>query len=607
MNKKNLLFLVLLGASGFSQLEARQWFQPSPLSYGYAYSHYPFLPPVDENECNKCYWLDMVNPWMAAEFRHANRAFLNKDGTRTNSLAGLLFDQESFTLANLVAPGASTAAFPLASLVNITPNFDYTEHVAWFGLNVEKRFGCEEQWHVGLRLRIPFRDVKTELDSCCDLESGLGDLYRTQPEVVCTDDGTAGFIPSAFAYRLDFLTKLGLVNYAEAPNQNVFIANVDVTNQGGQTPPVNVKRVAVGSIPSTPFSLRKGDTGGATPACAPGFDSTTVDGNAAGAEQKLVGDGFFLSANGTSGFAADNRAVFNSAFNYSTGGLAANSATQATLWVLPTIDGDGAAATLTDGAIEIQNAFTALLAGSNLSALNFLSTTSAINFNTQRTSGPGDFLTEMYVHRDFCGCWGEWFAEGIFGATFPTGKRNRFPNLTLLQPLGNNRHFEVKIGGFLGWKPFDWMAIKFDGFYNWALRRNERVAASFVGATVRNIGPAIDAKVSWQYFVGDVDITFMVPCVCPELGVNVGYQPYVKRSDKVSFGDVTTAANIFGTTATLDATVLETRTKQVAHTIKGEIFYQACAWQLFGGFNHAVAGKNAPKQSAWYLGADVYF
>ena len=133
-----------------------------------------------------------------------------------------------------------------------------------------------------------------------------------------------------------------------------------------------------------------------------------------------------------------------------------------------------------------------------------------------------------------------------------------------------------------------------------------------MGATIKNIGPTISADVSWQYFVGDIDVTFMIPCICPELGVNVGYQPYWKRSDKISFAGTsgsaaTTAVNLLGVTNTLDASVLESNTKQVAHTIKGEIFYQACSWQLFGGFNHVVAGKNAPNQSAWYLGAEVYF
>ncbi len=613
MNKQNLLFLTLLTALSLSTLEARQFFQPSPLSYGYAYSHYPFLPPIDENECNKCAWFDMINPWMAAEFRHANRAFLNKDGTRTNSLAGLFFDQESFTIANIVSPGSTSPLFPLASIINITPDFDYTEHVAWFGLNLEKRFGCDEEWHVGLRLRIPFRDIKTELDSCCDLETNFNDLFVAgQNELVCNDGDDPNNLPrtlinAAFAYRLDFLSALPLavnsttkfVQYADPNNGNkITMAGIDVTDFNGN--PINVVSVPVGQKPATPFTLRLNDR-----AASVECPDTAGESFVGVAQQGLP----FLNGTGTNA-PAGTRAKFEQTADLYVP-LGANVAQQRTLWVVPTAtslpsaDGVGTVPfAIVQPARAIQSAFNAIVEGA--SAIDFLASATGINFNTQRRSGPGDFLTELYVHRDFCGCWGEWFAEGIFGATFPTAHRNNFPNLVLLQPVGNNRHFEVKIGGFLGWKPFDWMAIKVDGFYNWALSRNERVAASFAGATVRNIGPAIDGKVSWQYFVGDVDITFMVPCVCPELGVDVGYQPYVKRSDKVKFAQ-TTAVDLLGNVNTLDANVLETRTKQVAHTIKGEIFYQACSWQLFGGFNHAVAGKNAPKLSAWYLGAEVYF
>ncbi len=591
MNKQNLLFWGLLSALGFSQLDAREWRIPSPLSYGYAYNHYPFLPPIDENECNKCWWFDMINPWMAGEFRHANAAYIN-DSTKKESLAARCFGLPSFNLTNLIAPGASTAAFPLAGFINITPNFDYTENVAWFGLNLEKRFGCEEQWHVGLRLRIPFRDIKTQLDSCCDLESNLNPFVRTESEVICTDDGTPGLILNAFAYRLDFLSALPLatnsslpfVNYANpaAPIPgDITIGTVDATNQGStlRPPPVNVIKVPVGSIPSSPFSLRQGILpAGPTPVCTTGNDNTSVTGTTPPA---LVQDLNFLSTNGTTGFAADNRAVFQSGVNYQTGGLATSPATQATLWVVPTVGGNDGAADILAPARTIQAQFNSLIAGINTSAVNLLSTVSGISFQTQRTSGPGDFLLETYVHRDFCGCWGDWFAEGIIGASFPTAKRTTEPNLLLLANRGNNKHFEVKIGGFLGWKPFDWMAIKIDGFYNWALNRKEKVATPVSGATVKNIGRIIDAKVSWQYFVGDVDITFMVPCICPELGVDVGYQPYYKRHDKISLAQ-TTGVDVLGNTGVaLDASVLQANTKQIAHTIKGELFYQACSWQLF--------------------------
>ena len=129
-------------------------------------------------------------------------------------------------------------------------------------------------------------------------------------------------------------------------------------------------------------------------------------------------------------------------------------ATQATLWVVPTIIGSGdlGTAAISPGALTIEMAFDSLISSPQGSAAVYLATYTGISFQTQRTSGPGDFLLEVYVHRDFCGCWGDWFAEGIVGATFPTAKRDNSPNLLLLQPRGNNRHFEAKLGGFLGWR-----------------------------------------------------------------------------------------------------------------------------------------------------------
>ena len=261
MNKHTRLILALLGALGLNEINAREWRIPSPLSYGYAYSHYPFLPPIEENECNRCMWFDMINPWMAGEFRHINNAYVN-DSTNKETLAALFFGAPSFNLANLVTPGTSTAAFPLTNFINIIPNFDYTENVAWFGLNLEKHFGCEGEWHVGLRLRIPYRDIKTQLDSCCALETLTGALQRAETD--CTDDTTPGLIPNAFAYRLDLLTALGLVDYQNpaAPTiDDITIANVDVTNAATNpngTPPVNVIQVPVGSVPSSPLALRQG-------------------------------------------------------------------------------------------------------------------------------------------------------------------------------------------------------------------------------------------------------------------------------------------------------------------------------------------------------------
>ena len=137
MNKKqNLMLIALISAVSIMSLEARRWKAPSPLKYAYAYSHFPLMPPTEENECNRCWWFDMINPWMAAEGWHANKAFTNSDSANRTDLSGIFFGQTSFTLANIVSPGSYNDAIPFASLISLTPSFDSTQNSAWFGLNV---------------------------------------------------------------------------------------------------------------------------------------------------------------------------------------------------------------------------------------------------------------------------------------------------------------------------------------------------------------------------------------------------------------------------------------------------------------------------------------
>jgi len=98
----------------------------------------------------------------------------------------------------------------------------------------------------------------------------------------------------------------------------------------------------------------------------------------------------------------------------------------------------------------------------------------------------------------------------------------------------------------------------------------------------------------------------MVPCDCWRVGIDVGYQAYVKQKDHIRF-DSTTAVDLFGVTQTLDPNVLERRTDQVAHKIKTEIFHRGCNWQICAGWQHVFAGKNATHDTDWYLGLSAYF
>jgi len=582
-------------ALAISPLAAREFRVPTPLERAYAFSHYPFPRP----DTGQCWYFDM---FAAGLYRTADRAYLNKNTTKKESLAGIFFGAPSFTLSQALVPGSFSPTNPLLSIATITPTFEYRERTAYFGMFVEREFGCDGNWHVGARVRLPFRDIRTELDSCCDLiDTNLEDMVRTQNEIDIDELCEEGVITNAFAYRLDFLSQLPLVLNSTAPNNrfvnyngpvggDIYIGGINVTNANAQIP-VHVIERSDGTPPLFPAvdSFARRLTEGVTEC-----DPTPVD-----LLPVLAPDG--------SGLANNERAVFDDAVNYAP--LGASTANQAQLWVVPTLNGTVAANTfdLVPDARTIQSRFNAII--NNISSdINTLLAANNFSFQTQHSAGVGDLDTELYVRRDWCNwCWcNDLFAEGIFGVRFPTGRRNTTPNNALLVRPGNNRHFEIKLGGLLGAEVTNWLAIKADAWYSWALKRKERVAAPFQGATIKNVGPTIDADISWGYFVGDLDFTMILPWSCAYTGVNVGYQAYVKRKDRVSL-DVTTAVDFIGNTQPLDADVLEIRTKQVAHSVKAEVFRQCDEWQFFAGFNHAFAGKNAPNQSDWYLGFFLYF
>lgn len=614
MNKRNLKILAALSLC-FSvtrvQATINAFTTPEPLARAYAYSHYPFARP-DYGDC-KWWYLDI---WGAGLYKSANFAFLNKDTTKKESLSGIFFGADSFTLAETLAPASVPFLNPLIASLLITPNFDYRENTAFFGANIEAAFGCERQWHVGIRTRVPFRDIKVALDSCCALAETLNtsDLYVLDNERWSCPDCTGttppppltrtGSVPvgeeqtvhDVFAVRLDFASAL----FLQQSGSPTFIPTPLVTYGNGTTIPDTgiAERDVSNFVPDrTPVYLIESD-GGALP--TPPFAIT----------QPMVEILPALPADGI-GAGTGSKYVFGTDVDYAAG-IGANPAAQRNYWVAPVIYSFGdPTLNIAPDANTIRTALNDLLQFHQLNTLaltpiSFLAA-DGVTFDTQRNNGIGDFDVELYGRYDGCTCcWGSWFTEGIFGVIFPTSKRITTPNLLLKVQTGNNHHYEIKLGWFLGWNPCDWFAIKTDVWYHWALKGRESVAAPFVGATVKNIGPTIDANVSWQYFIGEVDFTFIIPCIEPLIGFDLGYQAWVKRKDHVTL-PVSSATDFVGIVEPLNASLLQYRTKRIAHTVKAEIFKQTCDWQLFAGWNHTFAGQNSLNDSDWYLGLEVYF
>lgn len=595
MNKRNLKIFAVLGFIGFSNVTARVFQTPESLERGYAFNHYPFAR-ADYEECkSECKWL-YVDIWGAGLHKNANSAFGNCDSTKKYPLSDLFFGASTFLPSASFVAGTVVPA-SLVSFGAITPNFDYNEDMAIFGAFFETRLGCDEEWALGFRARVPFRSIKVALDSCCELEKNIlvnRDLFLLENEwATCptscntSSDPVVQQITDAYALRLDLASALNqqqagvslapfepLVQYSTENGPNTTISTIVVTDANAN--PVYLI-YSPGALPTGPFSMTLPQV------------------------QALP----FLNSAGTN----TSNARFETGVNYAA--LAANPTAQANFWIAPTTN-TNAAGTLdvVASADFIRSNVEQLLQAHSvnnlaLTSVSFLLSQS-INFDTARNSGIGNFDTEFYARYDGCIGNGVWFAEGIVGARYPTDTLVSSTNQLLLVPVGNNRHYEVKVGGYLGIQPCEWLAIKADAWYFWALRHQETLSAPFVGATVANIGPGICGDVSWQYFVGDIDFTFLVPCACDYIGFDVGYQAWVKSKDNISL-NCTSATDFFGVTQPLNSCSLENNTDRVAHTVKAEIFKQGCNWQIFAGWDHTFAGKNALCDTDWYLGLVVNF
>jgi hypothetical protein len=429
-----------------------------------------------------------------------------------------------------------------------------------------------------VRALLPFRSLKTSLDDCCDLEEpiDLSDVCRIQDENV--PDGTGEQrVYECYAYRLDFLASLYIEQAGPDPkplvkfddNGVMRINQVDITDLNGN--PVYVTQRDNETAPEGLFC--KLDTAIAALPC-------------------LANDG--------SGLANDADARFCAANDYTA--LGNDTAQQRQLWVQPAVELNGLGnLQMVSAARNIGDAINNIARKINTSSTGFFAE-HGVNFNTQHVVGLGDLDTQLYANYEFC----RGLVEGTFGLRFPTGVKAQDPgNLLSIFSTGNNRHFELSLGFMGTWEPNNWFIFKGDAYYAHAFKHDERVGAPFAGATVKNIGPAVNADISWNYFVMHTDFNFLVPCN-PCVGFMAGYEFYAKSKDHVSLGQ-STATDFLGNVKPLDANVLERRTKVLAHKFRSEFFHQSDYFQIYGGFTHVFAGKNAPNESDWHLGFVTYF
>lgn len=551
---------------------------------------------LKSNEC--CEWI--LNPWAGGYFTSAKKAF-NNCGDRVN-YAYLYFGRTQFSAQDAFANStAQEPTNPLLATSILGPRVKYDERGAVVGLNAQR--WTSPTWRFGFRANIPWRRIHIKrLESCGNGTSPLGGQTTADLAQNTTETINGATVPS-FAYRLDFLSRLPyactclglnylIVNYRDTDfpfDLPVTISNQDISDVNG-TPVSAIKRNN-GTLPAQPFAILQSE-----------------------AQQLPI-----INALATN-IPENGRGRFDTSINYLP--LGADPGMQATLFIVPSVANGNTVAP----ARVIQEQVNELLACISPTA-EAVFTDCGISFAPQCLKGVGDFDTELFAGHYFANCL---YGEIFFGIKWPTGKRVKNPLLVFEQPLGNNGHYEYKMGLQALWDPSfyeyalsckprsrigrlckmlsQWIVFKGDLAVSIVEKGRENVAASFRGATVKNIGPCVPANLYWHYVTLHLDAIITSPSRCS--GLDIGYELYHKSSDRLCFFNAT-AVDCLGTTEPLSSRPITDHTQVTCHKIRGELFgelpfFKSPAY-LFLGASGVVAGKNAPQEVAVEFGFTYYF
>lgn len=639
MNKLTIRIAALCSVVSSGIVHATAEFR-SPLILERGEMHFRLPEPMAE----KTWWYDLVTAdvegcrerccvwdfWAGAYSRWADRSFFKaKDvdcssdndcgfndghfGTNgttkhTVGLSQLWFGKEAFKGVDAF-PGdvASTDLLtnaPVFNFARIFPNFTYSEQGVYWGLYTRCDFGCEDKWHVGTRMSIPFKVIEVQQRGCV-LEEGLADVCERRPINL---DADADRNQIEYAYRLDFLSSLlrpviddgsvvmtPLVQYGTGvdPDNNLAGRTQIADNYVDSVTPLGVNGDGLEAQPGA-YAIRR-------------VDGTAPDAPFRKTAAQVVGA---IGANGSGGV-DDSVLYFELGTDYADG-LGIDNAAQTDLWIVPRRRGDSQE--LTRAGKNIGDTIHALIEDNQgllgASAVETLRKICGIDLCAdRRVEGLGDLMTELffgYGHPDEC------FLDGMIAVLWPTGKKQENAGDVFFQSTGHWRHFELRLGMQGGVKPVDWFAFQFWWFYNHDFERTQPKGAPFAGATVRNIGSDIDAKVKWDYWTLNAQFNFFHPCN-PELGVNFGYELFAKQHDRIHLAcpDFACgggfATDCFGNRAELDFNVLERGTNSMTHKLSGEIFHRVSFWELTAGASRVIAGRQAMQETEIHLALRLYF
>ena len=234
-------------------------------------------------------------------------------------------------------------------------------------------------------------------------------------------------------------------------------------------------------------------------------------------------------------------------------------------------------------------------------------------FETSSRTGLGDIDLDLFYEHMFSD---RWIGELMLGLRFPTGLSDDYSQNPYKAHLGNGEHFELKFGGLIAWEPLGWMNLKLDLKGAYAFESSEKRCAAFEGATIKNIGPAVDADVSWWSFTGCFDINLFHPKT-KDISADIGYEFYFKGEDDLHFktskmlpfyGQHYLGKDQGDLTKPLSNGLAEEHTESISHKVRAEVRIQINTWfEAFAGGAFTFAGQNIARETDCHGGCNVRF
>jgi len=578
-----------------------------------------------------------IDVYAAGHRREAHKAFLSH-GTNTKPLTALFFNKADVPLVEIFPDSTMNrnAVYynPFVSLMTIYPRATYYE----WGVNL----GCRVEYpvwkdigRIGARVNVPFRLIEIERENIVDKTADPTDEYILSKLVeVETGLGSLGRATVlAKAYNLGFLDSLfqdpgrnAAVDFSTNGLVRVFGTDVAENWELDNGAAINIvanKMPNAGIIYTEDNKKRPKNPSTVIGAEHHWAFNAGASVNATNAQRR---DHAINWTGANIGEAWGNPALDPAIFKEIAFFMARDDAGALTdysplatdeqinnMWLILGYNNG----VLTFGARNIQVGVDDAVSIYNESPYEWLLNKGAYELETRRLSGFGDIDLDIFYEHTFSDAW---IAEIMFGVRMPTGSDDDFSGNPYKVHLGNGEHWELKVGAMLAWQPCKFCNMKLDTYFAWALESVEKRSAVFTGSKIKNMGPAVDADVNWEYFVGRFDFNFFHPKTKYISGV-LGYEIYYKTADRISFRKSKMTpwygydfrkgqANLDNEDLeyALDNKLARANTESVGHKIRSEARLQLDQYlEVFAGGSYTFAGQNLPRETDLHCGVNVRF